>query len=314
MTAKERAERPIGNRAAPFDAEYLTSPGTMLGTVAYMSPEQVEARELDRGPTCFPSGRCSMRWPPAECRFDGTARGDLRCHSSRRPSHHHSVNSRVSPELEAIIVKALEKDRNLRYQHASEIRTDLQRLKRDTESARYRPVEFERVREPTLGRTMAVPGSARFSTRRRVRLTALGSRRRWTIAGRGRAGKWRWAIPGSAAVVILIAAIAGGLLLPLASSVQADGERHRRARRLRQHHRRRRVRRHVEDRPERFVEPVALPECAAGQQSRGDPEVDGTPGDTQLTPEVASEFASARAARHTLPGPSPAWAANTCWG
>ncbi len=90
-----------------------------------------------RAPIYFPSARCCTRWRPGDCHFDGESSGsDLRGDSARnpRPVLTARLIRDVPPQLEAIIDKALEKDRNLRYQNAAEMRADLQRLKRDTES------------------------------------------------------------------------------------------------------------------------------------------------------------------------------------
>ena len=119
------------------DAQHLTSAGAMLGTVAYMSPEQVRAKELDARTDLFSFGAVLYEMATGKIPFDGSSPGDicgLIVHQDPPPPS--QVNPHVSVGLEAVIGKALEKDRNLRYQHASDIRTDLQRLKRDSESSR----------------------------------------------------------------------------------------------------------------------------------------------------------------------------------
>jgi eukaryotic-like serine/threonine-protein kinase len=116
--------------------EHLTRPGAAVGTIAYMSPEQVRAKELDNRTDLFSFGAALY-----EMANGGTALpwrkhgGDFRVHS-KPPVPPVRLNQDVPPQLEDIIDKALEKDRNLRYQHPADMRTDLQRLQRDTESGR----------------------------------------------------------------------------------------------------------------------------------------------------------------------------------
>lgn len=117
--------------------ENRTRPGVVIGTIAYMSPEQARAKELDGRSDLFSFGAVLYEMTTGQLPFRGDSTATIfESILNRAPAPAVRLNPEVPPKLDEIIQKALEKDRNLRYQHAADMRTDLQRLKRDSESGK----------------------------------------------------------------------------------------------------------------------------------------------------------------------------------